>query len=365
MLSQSDNLQRKNIDGERSGMISIIVPTLNRVAMLCELLDCLAAQTWRPLEIIIVDDGSTDDTKDRIAAMMPIGDNIELRYFWQTNQGPAAARNTGLRQAQGEYVYLIDSDDLIAPDALAYLADALSKSDKPYCLANIRNSDEHGNPSGSTLEGLSRCEPVSVISSHWMTHAALYRRDALRNVGPFNERLRVGEDSELQWRVVARYGQGLMLPRTIGVRRLHGFGQLSDQHDPDSKGLAGLAAIAAFTNWAKSNGVISRPMGKGIKRYCLMSGIRLGAQARWDAKNQAFAIVATLPDQNISTRVIALSGRPSFRLYFLTLLLALAVLKSCFQSVQIIRHRMARSIAPKNDHVKSADITASHNVHVY
>lgn len=99
--------------------VSVIVPTYNRKPYLREILDSLAGQSYPDdrFEVIIVDDGSTDDTATIATEKFP----FSLRYFWQSNQGDAEARNLGARQSQAEFLVFLDDDILVEPDYLAQL----------------------------------------------------------------------------------------------------------------------------------------------------------------------------------------------------------------------------------------------------
>lgn len=91
-------------------LVSVVIPTYNRAALLCEAVDSVLQQTYRNIEIIVIDDGSTDDTA---AAMQGYGDRV--RYSRRANAGVNAARNLGIKQSRGEFLALLDSDDLWAP----------------------------------------------------------------------------------------------------------------------------------------------------------------------------------------------------------------------------------------------------------
>lgn len=93
-----------------SPLVSVIIPTYNRAALACRAVDSVLQQTYSNLEILVVDDGSTDDTT---AAMEQYGDRI--RYSRRVNAGVNAARNLGIKQSRGEYIAFLDSDDLWAP----------------------------------------------------------------------------------------------------------------------------------------------------------------------------------------------------------------------------------------------------------
>src|SRR4051812_13032545 len=94
----------------KKSLVSVVIPTYNRAYILGRALDSLLAQTYRNLDIIVVDDGSTDGTRDLIAEKY--SHDSRIRYVYQDNQGVSAARNSGLRLMRGDYVALLDSDDV-------------------------------------------------------------------------------------------------------------------------------------------------------------------------------------------------------------------------------------------------------------
>ena len=95
------------------GLVSIIIPTFNRAACILDAIGSAQAQTYPATEIIVVDDGSSDDTAQRVSQL----EGVE--YVYQPNQGHGAARKRGLRAARGEYIASLDSDDLWDEDFLA------------------------------------------------------------------------------------------------------------------------------------------------------------------------------------------------------------------------------------------------------
>lgn len=94
-------------------LVSVVVPTYDRAPLIGRTIDSILAQTYQPVEVVVVDDGSSDDTRARIAAQY--GHDQRVRYFFKQNGGPATARNAGFRQARGHYVALLDSDDTWFP----------------------------------------------------------------------------------------------------------------------------------------------------------------------------------------------------------------------------------------------------------
>lgn len=95
-------------------LVSVVVTTYNQAAYIEQTLKSVLAQTYEPYEVIVVDDGSTDDTPARIASL-----NEDLIYIRQKNQGVAGSRNTGIRRARGEYIAFLDGDDLWEPQKLS------------------------------------------------------------------------------------------------------------------------------------------------------------------------------------------------------------------------------------------------------
>jgi glycosyltransferase involved in cell wall biosynthesis len=207
MLAAADGV-RDGRDGHgsesgMSGLVSIIIPVYNRAAMLREAVASALAQTYRPLEVIVVDDGSTDDTA-RVADELS---GAEVRVIHQGNSGTGAAREAGRRAARGEFVQHLDSDDLLLPRKLEVQVAALRA--RPECRAaygwtRLRRRDGSAEPqpwkrSGERIEAMF---PAMLQSRWWDTPTPLYRRSLIDTAGPWTT-LRVEEDWEYDARVAA------------------------------------------------------------------------------------------------------------------------------------------------------------------
>ena len=96
--------------GEKSALISVVIPTYNRASLIARAIDSALGQTYPTVEVVVVDDGSTDHTAELIADRY--GHDLRVRYLAQPNSGVSAARNRGLAAARGDYVALLDSDDV-------------------------------------------------------------------------------------------------------------------------------------------------------------------------------------------------------------------------------------------------------------
>lgn len=117
---------------ESSTLVSVVIPAFNRAGLIGRAIDSVLQQTWAQLEIIVVDDASTDDTADVVAAIQ----DSRIRYLRQAhNAGASAARNTGIRAATGRFVAFLDSDDVWMPDKLELQLAALRDCADPAAVA--------------------------------------------------------------------------------------------------------------------------------------------------------------------------------------------------------------------------------------
>ncbi len=108
-------------------MITIITPTYNRLATLGRLVKSLEEQTSRDFEWLIVDDGSEDGTSQFISSQAD-GSSVDCRYIYQKNSGKHVAINTGVSAAHGNWIFIVDSDDVPVPDAIAVLIDSIGSN---------------------------------------------------------------------------------------------------------------------------------------------------------------------------------------------------------------------------------------------
>jgi glycosyltransferase involved in cell wall biosynthesis len=198
--------------------VSVIIPTYNRSALLKEAIASVLAQTMPDLEIIVVDDGSTDDTR---AVVEVLPDN-RIRYFYKPNGGVSSARNYGISKTNGDYIAFLDSDDLWPKDYLQIMIKYLqaeSQYGAVYCAAVSQL------PNGRIIKA---DEPVQCksgrITSHLFQHgviwpsAAVIRRKITRGIF-FDELLNDAEDSDffLRLSVQAKF---LFIPDVRIVRRV-------------------------------------------------------------------------------------------------------------------------------------------------
>lgn len=198
-----------------SRLISCIVPVFNGERYVREAVDSILAQTHRPLEIIVVDDGSTDGTAAIIEKY-----SAQVHYLLQPNSGPAAARNRGLRAARGDLLAFLDADDQWRPEKLARQWARLQKRPEiDLCFTRYKN---FWMAELAEEEGRYRDHPLSGSQSAWSICTLLAPRAAFEKFGCFDETIR--EFENMRWFLrAARKGAAIeVLPDLLVDRRLHG-----------------------------------------------------------------------------------------------------------------------------------------------
>lgn len=203
-MSLAETVRANNLLSDSLAMqqaVSVIIPTHNRARLVSRALDSVFNQSLQPLEVILVDDGSTDDTARLLATKYP-----QVSYLYQHNSGVSTARNLGIKNARGHWIALLDSDDEWLPDKLENQLRALAEN--PQCKIChgeeiwIRNGkrvnpkQKHKKQGGWLFE---HCLPLCVISPS----AVILDRQLLLDIGLFDENLPACEDYDLWLRLCA------------------------------------------------------------------------------------------------------------------------------------------------------------------
>jgi glycosyltransferase involved in cell wall biosynthesis len=194
-------------------LVSVVVPVYNCQSYLPEALESALAQTYRPIEVIVVDDGSTDDSAHAAQRFMP-----PVRYRWQPHSGAAAARNLGVDLARGSFVAFLDADDLWTEPKLMLQMEAFDAD--PVLDMVFGHVQQFVSPE---LAGTGEV-PVRLSTEElpgYAPSAALIRRDAFLRVGRFERHWNVGEFMDWYLKANERGLKGLMLSEVVVRRRLH------------------------------------------------------------------------------------------------------------------------------------------------
>ena len=199
-------------------LVSVVIPCHNSARYLSESVDSVLTQTYPAIEIVVVDDGSTDDTS-AVARTLPV------EYVYQQNRGVSAARNNGIRHSHGKYIVFLDYDDRLLPRAVEIGVRLLEEH--PECAMAVgehRYIAADGTPLGSSHKHATGRDHYEMLLEHNFVETpcyALHRRSSLTATGLFDETLHGGEDHELYLRI-ARQGPLIAQrqPASAGWQRL-------------------------------------------------------------------------------------------------------------------------------------------------
>jgi GT2 family glycosyltransferase len=199
--------------------ISVIIPAYKAGHMIAETLDSVLAQKHPACEIIVIDDGSPDNTGDVVRAY-----GAAVRYFRQDNQGESVARNFGLKVATGDVIVLLDSDDLLAEGMLAAVSEVLDRDeglDGVYGqVVFFGEGRDPSAPQGRELGAGGNILPAVLQGATLLPGQFALRRRCFDRCGGFKESIRFGEDWELLLRV-ARVSRLRYVPRVFLRKREH------------------------------------------------------------------------------------------------------------------------------------------------
>lgn len=165
--------------------VTVVVPAYNAEKYIPETLECLRAQTLREIEVLVVDDGSTDPTAQIVAAFCE--KDPRFRLLRQENAGVSAARNHGLREAAGTYILFLDSDDLLSADALRVLADTLDGTGADLAICRLQAFGAVAEKYNGYADSLAKCAKIDKFNKtllwNFLVGNKCYRLETLRRSG--------------------------------------------------------------------------------------------------------------------------------------------------------------------------------------
>jgi len=191
-----------------NSLVSVVIPIFNREHLILDTINSVLAQTYQNFEIILVDDGSVDNTKQVISSI----NDSRIKYIYQNNAGPSAARNNGIRHAKGEYIAFLDSDDLWLPEKLEKQISVLNNNKNIgiiSCWSQCITYD------GEKLH-MRMCkakdskefclkillQPDTVVTG---SPTMIVRKECFNKVGYFDEKMKTREDWDMWFRISNKY----------------------------------------------------------------------------------------------------------------------------------------------------------------
>ena len=200
-------------------LVSAIIPTYNRASYVCQAIESALAQAYDNVEIVVVDDGSTDDTRSALAPC-----EGRIRYIYQENQGVSAARNTGIAASTGDHIAFLDSDDIWLPGKLTHQMSFMVAHPEVGMVASHAIAIDRG---GTVLTGEALCPyqgegyvsiETNVLSSPLPIDTLIVRRDCLPTPHAFTPGVPFGEDWEMCLRIGSRYPIWFIARPLAGIR---------------------------------------------------------------------------------------------------------------------------------------------------
>jgi glycosyltransferase involved in cell wall biosynthesis len=201
--------------------LSVVIPTHNREKYLAQAINSVLRQSYRDYEIIVVDDGSTDKTAKLVASLSP-----PVRYIYQENKGPSAARNTGIINADGRYIAFLDSDDKFLPEKLEVVMKHMAKHPECHFLHSYYyNINKKGKR--TKLRRPLDCKDKDMLRYHLLrrrftirTSTVVVDRKCFDKVGLFNEDYPYSQDWDM-WLRLAKYYKADCIKKPLVGYRIH------------------------------------------------------------------------------------------------------------------------------------------------
>jgi glycosyltransferase involved in cell wall biosynthesis len=284
------------------GLVSVVVPTYNRAKLVVQAIDSLIQQTWAALEVVVVDDGSEDDTLAVLRLLPALAKGRSLVICTQANRGVSAARNHGTRMSRGEFIMYLDSDDTLVPDAIESFVNAIRESGSDYCFANIGGMDAQGRLLPD--EGRWYSHPFrtgDLITNMWSVHAACYRREAVNAAGAWNESMPCCEDHDFNLRMKWTRRE-THLAKVQGHYRIHDSDQLHQKHNQAQDYSQDLIMLENFTQWLEKRESISADLRNLLVDRYRFIAFRHGSIGDRDMKNRAIRNIGKLLEKSWSPK---------------------------------------------------------------
>ncbi len=204
--------------------VSVIIPCYNGRRFLSQAIDSVLVQTIVPAEIIVVDDGSTDDSAEVAESYGP-----PVRVIRQANQGESAARNVGIAAARGDYLLFLDADDLLESQSLEILADAVNQAPGSVALMGFAwFTNDPSRPTKVRMPEDSQFFPGIITGNFGPPHCWLTPADLVRKVGGFHPPLRWFEDWEMWCRIALTDAKLVPVGHLGALYRQHSNSQLAN-----------------------------------------------------------------------------------------------------------------------------------------
>lgn len=290
--------------------LSVLVPSFNRKDYLPRTIASICQITHRPLELIVVDDGSTDGTPFLEAELLSYCDQhkVGFKFIRQSNAGAATARNTALDNSDGDLVQWVDADDTVVPENVDRLLKELTTDpnlDVAYGLVKVvsESGDEEGTmgraPSGTESD---------LFDYLWHTMGAVYRRYSLKQVGRWNPELSMPDDWDFSCRVRIASLSYRFVDCIVGNYIKYSSGTLTIRSFNEDKCFNVITAVLSVRSALVKFGKLSQPLQQRCYNRALVHAVELSSNGS-KRSEEAYAICDQIGSPNPVIRLIPLALR--------------------------------------------------------
>jgi len=299
--------------------LSIVVPTMNRRALLEEAVNSIVPlTTTKQVEVIVADDGSTDGTSEFVRKhnlMNSPGGRAQLVLSATADRrGAQVARNRGMALARGRWVMFLDSDDVVVAGGVATLVEHLQGDPiLDFAYGKIIRTDAQLNPlPGNPPIGKPFSDaPVEVAGWHWPISAVVYRKTYLAMVGPWNEALTGSQDWEYQARVKLAGGRGQFVDTVVGYWRQHDGSRVGTKSFRPDYARSVMIACDSILQHACKVGRCDGALEQRLAKKLILHALEFGANGyRAERHNCLRQAASCLPENSLlrsTIRVLALT----------------------------------------------------------
>lgn len=291
--------------------VSIIIPNFNRENLILEALQSVVNQRHRPIEVIVVDDGSRDNS---VAAIRQFRDALceealTIHLVEQKNAGSVAARNRGIQEASGDALLFLDSDDVLTRDGLADLVRILNQDPAlDFVYAKVEETDGALVPFGSEIGHPSTNLVSDLVDYTWHTMGALYRHELVQRVGGWYPGINGSDDWIFQSRIKLSAKQFQFIDTVVGKWRQHPGERLGATQFRASYTEDVTRACLAIFNEAKSFGLLTPSIQEKLARRCLRHVWELGVHHALEERRRAAERLREICQAPCKLRFTALLG---------------------------------------------------------
>ena len=260
-------------------LVSTIIPVYNRPQMVVRAVESVLAQTYRPIEVIVVDDGSTDQTGDVLDDLA--AEHAEVQVIHKENEGQGAARETGRQAAEGDFIQYLDSDDRLLPPKFELQVQELRQNpDCGICYGKTRFYRQGEDPSDEawkrTGERIEKLFPSMLVERWWGTSTPLYTRAVTDEAGPWSN-VRNSQDWEYDCRIATKDVKLAYVPKFVSEEFAHAGARVTKSTPPTDKIRNMVAANKMIMEHARTAGVPldcdeMRATARRLFRLCRRAG---------------------------------------------------------------------------------------------